>query len=109
MKWKVYLYRTKSGNSPVEKFITKLDSNSYSKVLQMIERLEKYGSQLTYPHSKKVANNLYELRIAGKSSLRIFYSDTGGNYTLLHIISKKTQSIPRKEIKTSLARLHTLL
>lgn len=50
----------------VEKFIRSLDSFTVAKVLRTIDLLEIFGPKLAFPHSKKVAARLFELRIRGK-------------------------------------------
>lgn len=41
--------------------------------------------------------------------MRIFYSYQQGKFYLLHIFSKKTQKLPKKEIKTALDRLKQII
>jgi len=50
------------------------------------------------PYAKKIRNNLYELRIRGKRSFRIFYTFDSQIIYLLHIFQKKSQKTPVKEI-----------
>ena len=52
---------------------------------------------------------LYELRIQGENSIRIFYCFQKGKFYLLHIFRKKTQKLPKKEIKTALDRLKQII
>lgn len=53
----------------------------------------------------KIDKNLYELRIRAKESIRIFYAKTIEGYLLLHVFKKKTQKIPKKELKIAIDRM----
>jgi len=61
------------------------------------------------PYSKKLTKNLYELRISGKVSLRIIYTQIDQFYVLLHAFQKKTNQTPKKEIQTAESRRLTLI
>ena len=92
----------------VEKFIKSLEESTIAKVLRTIELLEEYGPQLAMPHSKKIENNLFELRIRGQQEIRIFYTFHKSSAILLHGFVKKSEKTPKKEIKTALQRLEAL-
>ena len=66
-------------NSSLEKFIQSLDSETIAKVTHTIELLEKFGNSLSMPHSKKIAEEIFELRIHGNKK--------SGYY--MHFITKK--------------------
>lgn len=109
MAWKILFFRTFRGEKPVEKFIESQDEPSYARILHSLELLEKYGPFLKPPHIKKINKNLYELRIIGKTSIRIFYTTKNNQYYLLHVFKKKTQKTPAKEIKIALDRIKKLI
>lgn len=104
MGWNIVLFKTNRGEKPVEEFIKSLDSSAIAKVAHEIDLLEKHGNMLGTPRSKKIASKLYELRIRGKTELRIIYAFKNRDIYLLHAFKKKTQKAPRKEIKTALKR-----
>ena len=106
-KWKIKYYSTPQGRTPVKAFIDRLSYKPQARVYNTIELLEEFGTKLGFPHAKKVTNTpLWELRILGEKSLRIFYiAQTGKTFLLLHGFTKKTQKTPKKEIKTALERL----
>jgi len=56
----------------LEKFIQSLEKSTIAKTLRTIDLLEKFGYDLKFPHSKKIAKNLLELRIRGRQEIRIF-------------------------------------
>ncbi len=96
-------------DSGVETFISSLEKLTVAKVLRTIDLLEIFGSSLGLPHSKKIKNKLYELRIRGKQEVRIFYTFYRDEAVLLHGFLKKSRQIPGKEIKIALQKLTILL
>jgi len=77
----------------------------YTRILRSIKLLRDGGPFLRPPDAKKIDRNLYELRIRGKESIRIFYTKTSEGYILLHAFKKKTQKIPRRELKLAVDRM----
>lgn len=106
-KWKIVYYKTASKNSPVEEFIDKLDVKAQIKVSDTFDLLKEFGINLSMPHVKKVAGTpLWELRIVGHDSIRIFYiTQTNRIFLLLHGFQKKKQKTDKKEINIALKRL----
>lgn len=92
----------------VSLFSKSLELKTKAKLVHEVDLLKTYGSLLKMPHSKKITNNLYELRIRGKQEVRIFYCIKNEKIFLLHGFLKKTQKIPRKEITTAEARIKLL-
>lgn len=92
----------------VEELIESLEDQTIAKVLRSIDLLEKFGHLLTMPHAKKIAKNLFELRITGRQEIRIFYAFHQGVIKLLHAFIKKQQKTPRRELETALAKLSRL-
>ena len=106
-RWKIEYYSTSSGRIPVQKFIESLSNKPRAKVYNTLELLAEFGTKLGLPHAKKVTNTpLWELRVLGEASLRFFYiAKIGRTFLLLHGFAKKSQKIPKKEIKVALERL----
>lgn len=109
MNWKVLFFQTTRGDHPVEIFIQKQDPATYAKILHSIELIKNYGPFLKPPHIKKIANDLFELRISGKKAIRIFYTLFDGQYYLLHAFIKKSQKTPAKEMKIAIDRMKKLI
>lgn len=107
--WKVNFFQTVRGDSPVKEFMEKQDAITYAKVISYIDLLEYSGPFLKPPYMKKLQDKLYELRISGKTKLRIFYTISNNEYYLLHAFKKKTQKTPIKEIKIALDRMKTII
>lgn len=92
----------------VEKFLESLENNTIGKVIRAINLLESFGHNITWPHSKKISANIFELRISGQQEVRIFYTFYKGSARLLHGFIKKSQKTPSRELFTALARLKRL-
>ena len=91
----------------VKDFIESLEKPTTSKVFQIIDLLERFGHELRMPYSKKISKKLFELRIRGKQEVRILYTFKNGA-VLLHVFTKKTFKIPKKEIEIANGRLASL-
>lgn len=106
-KWQIDYYESSAGNKPVEAFISSLDVKVQDKVVRTLELLEEFGISLGRPHVKKLTGTpLWELRILGSDSIRIFYvAKELESFLLLHGFKKKTQKTEKKEIKAAIQRL----
>ena len=105
-KWKIEYYKTTNKASPIEEFIDKLEVKVQVKVSEMFDLLKEFGINLRLPHAKKVVGiPLWELRIVGQDSIRIFYiTQTNRVFLLLHGFQKKKQKTDKKEIDVALKR-----
>lgn len=95
-------------DSELEKFIQSLEKPTIAKVLRTIDLLEIFGLRLGMPHTKKVAERLFELRIRGYQEVRIFYTFHKKSIILLSGFLKKSEKTPQKEIGRSLRKLKGL-
>ena len=84
-------------------FLFALDDVSVGKINKSIGLLEKYGNTVSYPHTKYIANGVFELRVLGMKSIRIFFIFRNSEALILHAFIKKTQKTPKKEIEYVLA------
>lgn len=109
--WKIDYYKTLSGAEPIYDFIEKLPLKTKAKIYNTFELLTEFSTHLQPPHAKKLTGTpLWELRILGENSIRIFYlAMTGKTFLVLHGFIKKTQKTPRQEIVTALKRLREYL
>jgi len=96
-----HYYQTGSGRSPIEEFIDSLSFNTQRKFFAKIGWLEETGHKLPFPHTKKIAEDLYELRFEGEDgAVRILYFFYLGNkIILLHGFKKKTEKTPKKDLE----------
>ena len=92
----------------LEKFIKSLEKPTVAKVLRTIDLLELFGPRLGMPHTKRISEQLSELRIRGKQEVRIFYTFYKNKIVLLHGFITKSAKIPQKEINNALTRLKHL-
>lgn len=106
-KWKIELYENARGEKLVERFFDSLDKKGKLKIVYAFELLETFGIEAGYPHVKKLTGtNIWEYRILGSDSIRIFYVTlTGKIFFILHGFKKKKQKTPAKEIKIAQERL----
>jgi len=62
--------------------------------------------KLEFPEAKKIARNLFEIRVTREGVYRAFYAYVRKEYiVLLHFFEKKTQKTPLKNIKLARQRL----
>ena len=106
-QWSIIFYKTLQGDTPVNDFILRLEIKAQSKIKDSIELLQEFGIRLGPPHIKKLTGTeLWELRILGSDSIRIFYiAVTGKYFLLLHGFKKKKDKTPSKEIRIAEDRL----
>jgi phage-related protein len=95
-------------DTSLEKFIKSLEKPTIAKVLRTVDLLERFGRDLGLPHSKKISEQLYELRIRGDQEVRIFYTFHKSQIFLLHGFIKKSQRILKKEIRIALEKVRGL-
>ena len=61
--------------------------------------------RLEFPEARKVAKNLFEIRVIHEGAYRGFYAYAKRDYVvLLHFFGKKTQKTPLKDIKLAQQR-----
>ncbi len=109
MSWKVLFFQTARGEFPVKDFIEKQDKSTQTKITHSIKLLITYGPFLKPPDIKKLQDKLYELRIPGKTAIRIFYTIFNNEFYLLHAFKKKSQKTPTRELKTAIDRIKELI
>ena len=105
--WKIEYYRLVGKSSPIFEFIESLPTKAVGKIYNSFDLLAEYGLHLGKSRVKKVIGTpLWELRILGEDSIRIFYiAVQEKTFLLLHAFKKKKQKTPQKEIKIALNRL----
>lgn len=109
MTWKVKFFQSARGDFPVKKFIESQNDKTLSKIIRYVELLQNYGPFLKPPYIQKIADKIYELRITGEISVRIFYTIQNNEYYLLHAFIKKSQKTPIKEIKIAVDRMKEII
>jgi phage-related protein len=97
--------RTKFIRGDIQTFLLSFDDATVSKIISSLELLDELGEQIRPPRSKKVAKNIFELRILASLSVRILYTFQEKDIWILHAFVKKSQKIPVRELQTALHRL----
>ena len=100
--------KARAFDNKLGKFIASLEKSTGPKVVRSIELLEEFGPELGMPHSRKVRDNIFELRIRGIQEVRIFYTFHKDSIILLHGFVKKSQKTPKKELDLALRRAKTI-
>ena len=105
-KYEVIFWQDINGFSETQDYIYELKEKSIkskdariklNKIVEYIDILECYGTQVGEPYVKHLEGELYELR-----PLRdrfIFFYKKENKYIILNHFVKKTQKTPRKEIE----------
>ena len=89
----------------VESFIKKLSGNDSGRLARTKEFFENYGFQIGPKYIKKIRDNLWELR-TGK--IRLFLCSKGNMAFGVHILYKKSQKLPKKDIKLAVTRSESI-
>ena len=92
----------------LEQFILRLQKPTIAKILRTIDLLETFSHRLGMPHSKRITERLYELRIRGQQEIRILYIFHNNSIILLHGFIKKSQKIPANELNAANQKLQTI-
>lgn len=92
----------------LERFLQNLEKSTIAKVLHTIDLLERFGNDLGMPHSKKIGDRIFELRVRGKQEIRILFTYHKQSAVLLHGFVKKSQQIPQKELRLAQQKLQIL-
>jgi phage-related protein len=92
----------------IEDLIGSLERITHAKTLRILDLLEKYGSKLSLPYSKKIGRRLFELRIRGKNEVRIIYTFYKNQVVLLHAFIKKSRRITKRDLDSGNKKLFFL-
>jgi phage-related protein len=101
-------YRASDGQEPVRNFIDELDVETQAALDNQISRLNLLSDEiphLPFPHSSQVESELRELRCHyGRSHYRVLYRRSDRLIVLLHVFTKRSARIPRREIEIARER-----
>ncbi|OGT06015.1 MAG: hypothetical protein A2103_00555 [Gammaproteobacteria bacterium GWF2_41_13] len=102
-KWKVDYY-----NKIVADSFTQWPIKLKGRFVKLVELMEENGADLGMPHTRALGDGLFELRVKGKEGIgRAFFCYwTGKKITILSGYIKKTQKIPKGELKLAKDRLY---
>lgn len=102
MEWIIKYY-----NEKVQEAILNLPDKLQARYLKLTDRMLIYGPNLGEPHTKSLKDGLFEIRMKAQEGIaRAFYCTIKRNEIhILHVIIKKTQKTPAKELKIARERL----
>lgn len=106
MKWQIKYY-----NQKLENEILNLPEGLLARYLHLTDLMLEFGSNLGLPHTKAIDNGLFEVRVKSKEGIaRVFYcTKVGKKIIMLHSYIKKSQKIPKKEIKIAKTRMNEVI
>ena len=96
-------------DSNFEKLINSVDIITANKILWSIDLLKELNYQLRMPYCKKIMMNLFELRICGKTEVRLFYLFHNQKIIIIYSFIKKTKKIPKHELRKVLNKIKDLI
>ncbi|PIR62035.1 MAG: type II toxin-antitoxin system RelE/ParE family toxin [Candidatus Pacebacteria bacterium CG_4_10_14_0_8_um_filter_43_12] len=103
--WSISFFKSSRGERLVKEFIEVQPILTQAKITHLLSLLEIYGLAVGPPYVKKIARDLFEIRVTGNLQIRIFFTIRKHTIYLLHGFIKKTQKIPTKELSIALRRL----
>ena len=104
----VIFFQLDSGREPVRDWLKGLDRQNRKLVGEDIKTLQ-FGWPVGMPISRKVADDLWELRSRLKTGIaRTFFAVYAENIVLLHGFVKKAKKTPTKELAVAKRRLTKL-
>ncbi len=108
-KYKIVFWQDKNGYSEAQDYIMELKNKSVkskdariklNKIVEYMEMLESYGTELGEPYIKHIDCEIFELR-----PLRdrfFFFFKQENRYVILNHFVKRTQKTPRREIEKAI-------
>lgn len=84
-------------NQNILNFIDSFNDYYKSDITKSLEALESFGHKIDLPYSKSLGRGLFELRCVS-SGIRLFYIFKNNEAVVLHIIIKKQNKIPKKDL-----------
>lgn len=102
MKWQIIYY-----NENLEQEILNLPDGLLARYFHLTDLMIEFGSNLGLPHTKAIDKGLFELRIKSKEGIaRVFFcTKIGKKIIMLHSYIKKSQKIPKQELKIAISRM----
>ena len=106
MKWEITYF-----NQAVFSTLEGMPKKIKARYIVLTDRMEVFGANLGFPHTKSIGAGLFELRIKAEEGIaRVFYCTCVNNeIVMLHSFIKKTQVIPKKELAIARKRLAEVL
>lgn len=102
MEWQIIYY-----NENIEQEILNLPDGLLARYFHLTDLMIEFGSNLGLPHTKAIDKGLFELRVKSKEGIaRVFFcTKIGKKIVMLHSYIKKSQKIPKRELKIAISRM----
>ena len=105
----VKFFKTPAGNEPVRDWLKKKTKEIKKTIGEDIKVVEK-SWPIGYPLVTKLDTDLWEIRTSLKGGIsRVFFTVWGNFMILLHVIIKKTQKTPQKDLELAKKRRNIVL
>jgi phage-related protein len=107
MQFDIEFYETASGRCPVRDFLNDLKESDPDDFASVVAGLAKLRNRQYHrpPLSKRIGDELFELRHVGKLNTRVLYFFMKGRRIIaVHGIRHKGREIPARDRKTALER-----
>jgi phage-related protein len=103
IKWKITYY-----NQSVKDDAGNFPSSIKAKYEAILDKILEYGPNLGMPFTKPFGNGLFEMRAKGSAGIArgFFCTITNNTVVILHVIIKKTQATPKKELDLAKKRMN---
>ena len=103
-------YTTASGRRPVVEYVERQDKAERARVIEALEMIELHGLTAPRVGFRQIRGKLWEIKIEGRLSHRVFYAmASAAEMVLLHAYQKKSQKAPRVEIEVAEKRMKEVL
>jgi phage-related protein len=104
---KISLYRSASGNAPVEKYLDSLDDHEAAPLYATLHDIELHGLEGAAVQLRVIQGKLWELKVGRH---RIFYVlITGPDMVLLHACKKQGRKARKEDLDLAKARMKEVL
>lgn len=102
MKWQIIYY-----NENLEQEILNLPDGLLARYFHLTDLMIEFGSNLGLSHTKAIDKGLFELRVKSKEGIaRVFFcTKIGKKIIVLHSYIKKSQKIPKRELKIAISKM----
>lgn len=112
MKFQINYFKTKSGKSPVARYLDDIDNKKErAEIFSVLQGIQEFGFDAIGVAFRQIDGKLWEMKIKTHGNQhRIFYVVlTRAEIVLLHAYPKKTPKAPVSEIETARQRFKQLM